>query len=84
MAGLGRRLPRRQLNPALVTAVQKSPFPSWDLAKRAGFPLPCNLSQLIYSVYVTASPRTVNRIKLLASLVGFPPDDVFLPGDWTR
>ena len=71
-------LPRRRLNPALVAAVRASAVPRWQLAEKAGFPQAQQFSTLIHSVFVVASPRTVNRIKLLAAYLGYPPDRIFI------
>lgn len=63
--------PRLRPNPTLVRAVIDSRLPRYVLAREAGFAQPHQLSTLIHSASVLASPLTVARLRAVAAMVDF-------------
>ena len=70
--------PRRRLNPRLYEAVRASGHPGWKLALLSGLTHQTVLSQLVCAETVVASPLIVERLRRVASVVGFDPGQLFL------
>jgi hypothetical protein len=80
MSRLGRTpSPKLSINPAFIDAVSASPLPRYVLARQAGFPVGRELSTAFTAGSVAATPLTVARLRLLAVIVRFDPEAIFLP-----
>jgi hypothetical protein len=73
--------PQRRINPRLSDAVNANAAPQYILARRCGFPVGRELSHLLHADRIPATALTVHRQQVLASLIGFPPDDIFIDDD---
>jgi hypothetical protein len=69
--------PRLPLNPHFVATVRACRTPQYVLAQRCGFPAGHELASIFSADHVAATKRTTMRLRLLASMVGFAPDEIF-------
>ena len=70
--------PQRRLARAFVQAIDATRIPRNVLARRAGWPVGCELSSIITRPGpISATPLIVQRLRLLANLVGFLPEAIF-------
>lgn len=73
------RAPRHRLHPGLSETIHNHPTPAYQLGRQAGWAHGREVSYLTQpGAVIVATPRTVNRIKLLASIVGWPADRIFM------
>jgi hypothetical protein len=76
------RAPRQKLQPTFQAAVYRSRQRLRALADRAGVPAETALSSLLHDEFVRVTPLVVGRLRLLATLVGHAPDEIFVdPGE---
>jgi hypothetical protein len=69
---------RHCLNPRFVSAVCASPITNLELSKLAGFSQPQIFSSMLHGQWVSASTKTLARLRIVATLIGFPEKDIFL------
>ena len=69
---------RRRLNPFLKRAVQRSGYTNVALAAIANIAWPPDFCNLLAAEKVKATPRTIERLRRIASAVDFPLDEIFL------
>jgi hypothetical protein len=62
---------RYRLNPQFVAACGESAIPKQVQAKHCGFSQPQTFSSLLHAQVVSLSPKTMVRLKMVASLIGF-------------
>jgi hypothetical protein len=71
--------PRRRLSRAFLAALGNSPRRRFELARQAGFPH----AHILYHYAnagadaVPATPLMVSRLSALATLLNFPPEEIF-------
>lgn len=73
--------PNRTFNPAFIEALRSCRRPMWVLAYLTGWPNPQPFSSLISQPTFRATPTTIERLQKAADVLGFPRDQVWLPGD---
>jgi hypothetical protein len=78
MPGGPKPSPQRRVARAFIDAIDACRTPRYILARQAGWPIDSQLSWVLTRPgAISATPLLVQRLRLLASLVGFSPEAIF-------
>src|SRR5258708_6576167 len=70
--------PRYRIAPPFARAIRASGEPIHKLADAAGFSHSVTFSTLLHQVFV-GTPLVVERLERVATIIGFPPSEMFIP-----